>query len=434
MATFEDVIGYDHQKQELKTICDILKDTVKYKAVGVRPPHALMIYGAPGLGKTLMAKALIEESGRKCFCCKKSRSDEDFNQEIRDTFQRASAEAPSIVFLDDMDKFAEDNLRSDNNKEEFATIQSCMEDVRDIDVFVLATANDIENIPDSLMRPGRFGRKMFVGVPSDDDFLKISAHFLEKVKTAGSISPEFVTRLLAGRSPAVLEEAVNEAGISAGFRGDGIITKNDITEAILNVVYNMREQYYSEGSKTDPEQRRLVAYHEAGHAVVALEENRPISIISIIGSGDKGGVCMTPGSERYKLYKEDVESTVRILLGGRASVETLLGRKEQGVIADFDSAAELLRVCCEKAVMYGFGYGYDLGDWDRRGSAKRKDTVGDKIYFLMEEYYHSACRIVEKNKVLVKAIADELVAKSYLTFEDVDRIRTGLSTDIDKTA
>ena len=422
MHTFEDIIGYETQKQELRTICDILKYPEKYHAMGVRPPHAIMLYGDPGLGKTLMAKALIDESERKCFSCKKSKGKTDFNQDIKDTFDKAIAEAPSIVFLDDMDKFAEDNLRSDSNKEEFATIQACLEDVSDVDVFVIATANDIHNLPESLMRPGRFGRKMYVDLPSFDDFLLIAEHLLSGVKTKEKDLAQYITRLIGGRSPALLKEVVNEAGISAAFRSDESITKADITSAVLNVVFNMREQCYSDGPSEDADERKLVAYHEAGHAVVAMAMKRPLSIISIIGSGKTGGVCVTSEKRRKITTLRNTEEEIMINLGGRAAVETLLDEKENGVVQDFEEATNMLRKSCEKYLSYGFEFGYDLDDWDRRGSNNRKDDVCVKIYSLLGEYYKKVCRIIKENKELVKAISTELSKRTYLTYEDIDCI------------
>lgn len=420
MHTFDQIIGYESQKNELKTICDILKNPGNYNALGVRPPHALMIYGDPGLGKTMMAKALIDESGRSCFCCKKSKGKTDFNQDIKETFENASANAPSIVFLDDMDKFAEDNLQSDSNKEEFATIQSCMEDVSDKDVFILATANDIYNLPESLMRPGRFGKKMYVGLPSVDDFLKIATRFLDDIKTKENDLPKYVTRLIGGKSPALLKEVINEAGISAAFRGDSYITKKDVTQAVLNVVYNMREQCFSAAPNINKEKQRLVAYHEAGHAVMAMILGRPISIISTISSGELGGVCLLSSEKKEQETLKDVEKEILTLLGGRASSEVLLGEKDRGSIGDFERATKILRSSCEKELMFGFEFGYDLRHWDERGSNTRKDIICDKIYALMSDYYKSACKIIEENKTLVSTIAEELLRKDYLTFEDIE--------------
>ena len=178
MKKFEAIIGYETEKEELMRLCDVMKNKEKYSALGVEMPKAILLHGEPGLGKTLMAKTLIEESGRKCFSCKKDRADGAFVDKIRETFENAINNQPSIVFLDDMDKFAQDNLREDSNKEEFVTIQSCFEDLKGKDVFVVATANEILNIPYSLLREGRFGKQMKIEMPNKEDSIKIIAHFL----------------------------------------------------------------------------------------------------------------------------------------------------------------------------------------------------------------------------------------------------------------
>ena len=178
MSAFDKIYGYEKEKKELIYICDMMNNSEKYRNFGVETPKAVLLHGAPGLGKTLMAKAMIEESGRPSFACRKTRADGEFVDILKKNFEDAIANAPSIVFLDDMDKFAEDNLESNSNKEEFVVIQSCLEDIKDKDVFVIATANDICNLPSSLVRAGRFGRQLEFSVPPLDDSIKIIAHYL----------------------------------------------------------------------------------------------------------------------------------------------------------------------------------------------------------------------------------------------------------------
>ena len=160
MNNFDRVIGYAKEKEELLRLCDVLKNSAKYTRLGVKIPKAILLYGEPGLGKTLMAKAFIAETGRKVFQCKKNKSNGEFVAEIKSTFENAMKDAPSIIFFDDMDKFAEDNLQQNCNKEEFVAIQTGLEDIVEQDVFVIATANDIFYLPDSLMRKGDSENKL----------------------------------------------------------------------------------------------------------------------------------------------------------------------------------------------------------------------------------------------------------------------------------
>lgn len=170
------------KKNELILLSDVLKNEDKYKALYVKIPKAILIYGEPGLGKTLMAESMIKEVGREFFLAKKDRADGEFVSAIKKTFEDAIKAQPSIVLLDDMDKYAQNNLEEDSNKEEFVIIRSCLEDIKDKSVFVIATANDIDHIPKSLLRAGRFGRQLQVRAPKHDDAVKIIRHFLSLKK------------------------------------------------------------------------------------------------------------------------------------------------------------------------------------------------------------------------------------------------------------
>jgi cell division protease FtsH len=183
-----------------------------------------------------MANAMIEESGRNAFSCRKTRADGEFVDSIKQTFDDAVEHEPSIVFLDDMDKFAQDNTDSNSNKEEFVVIQSCLEDIKDKDVFVIATANDIDNLPSSLVRAGRFGKQLWFAVPPLDDSRKIIAHYLSGKKVAADVDAEMIANILVGHSCAVLENVINEAGIYAAFEKSEYITKDHLVKAILRVV------------------------------------------------------------------------------------------------------------------------------------------------------------------------------------------------------
>ncbi|MBQ7643195.1 MAG: ATP-binding protein [Clostridia bacterium] len=155
MKEFDKTVGYKNVKIELERICDIIRNPEKYRKLGVSTPKGLLLYGNPGLGKTLMAKCVVEASGRKSYVLRKTMPDGDFVKEISAIFSEAKENAPSVVFLDDIDKFAnEDDYHK--NAEEYVTIQSCIDDCKDEEVFVLATANELDSLPDSLLRAGRF--------------------------------------------------------------------------------------------------------------------------------------------------------------------------------------------------------------------------------------------------------------------------------------
>lgn len=172
MKEFEKIIGYDAIKAELERIVDMMRNIDKYKSLGVKLPHGILLYGEPGVGKTLFAKCFIEACGVNVFVCRKNKSDGDFVNEIRKIFEQAINNAPAIILLDDMDKFAnEDDYHK--NADEYVTIQSCIDTIEDKQVLVFATCNSLRNLPDSLLRAGRFESKIKVENPYGEEAVKI---------------------------------------------------------------------------------------------------------------------------------------------------------------------------------------------------------------------------------------------------------------------
>lgn len=286
MKEFDRIIGYEEEKLELERICDIMRNTEKYHNLGVVTPRGCLIQGEPGLGKTLMATSFIEASGRKTFTCRKDKPDGDFIESIKKVFEDAKAAAPSIVFLDDMDKFANDD-RHHRNSEAFVTVQSCMDDCRDAEVFTLATANDTHCIPDSLLRAGRFDKILDIQTPQYDDAIKIVGYYLSKKKAVADVDIEEITRIMDGHSCAELETVINEAGIFAGYEGKDSISMDDIVKACLRVIFKAPEAIQCSNDFLEK-----VAYHEAGHAVCnEILEQGSVNLISVAHyNGNIGGV------------------------------------------------------------------------------------------------------------------------------------------------
>ena len=186
MKEFDPIIGYTEIKNELSQIADMMRNAEVYEKLGVRLPYGLMLYGSPGVGKTLMANCLIKASGRKVFICRKDKPNGEFIKEITDLFEEAAANAPAIVFLDDMDKFANTDTEH-TYAEEYISVQSCIDQYKGRDVFVLATVNDIQMLPSSLRRVGRFDRMIEVPTPNNKDAEKILAHYLKDKKAVSDI-------------------------------------------------------------------------------------------------------------------------------------------------------------------------------------------------------------------------------------------------------
>ena len=179
MSAFDKIIGYDDIKAELACFADVFKNREKYLKLGVTLPRGLLLYGDPGLGKTLMANCFIAEAGCKAFTVRKEKPNGDFVNYIKETFDKAKKETPSIVFLDDMDKFANEDA-SHKNAEEYVAVQSCIDECKGHDVFVLATVNDKFCLPDSLIRAGRFDKMISIDVPNEKYSEHIIKHFLRR--------------------------------------------------------------------------------------------------------------------------------------------------------------------------------------------------------------------------------------------------------------
>lgn len=413
-SAFDTIIGYEEEKKEFERICDICRNPEKYRALGVNTPKGLLLIGEPGLGKTTMAKAVIKESGRYTVVCRKDKPDGDFVNSIRGAFEDAKKHAPSIVFLDDMDKFANED-RMHRNAEEFVTVQSCIDDCRDEEVFVLATANEDNCLPDSLLRAGRFDKILEICPPKFEDAVKIIRYYLSKKKFVSEIDAEQITRILDGRSCAELETVVNEAGIYAGFAGKTSIEMEDMVRACLRVIFNAPE-----GQEYDDEFLRTVAVHEAGHAVVnELLEPGSVNLVSVATySGDVGGVTSYTQDKNYFHSKKYMENRVISVLGGKAATEITFGTTDVGANSDIHRAFSIVERFADNYCTYGFGE-FERSSNMGTHAMDRKDTV---ISLEMQRYYSEARRLLCEHRDLLLRVADLLVEKKTLLRKDLDEI------------
>lgn len=319
MREMDNVIGYEGIKTELNRIIDIIKNPKKYDELGVSAPKGILLEGDPGIGKTLMAKSFIKDSGLKSFVIRKDRSNGQFVDHIREIFTKASEEAPSIILLDDLDKFANED-KTHLDAEEYVAVQACIDNVKEKNVFVIATSNDLRKMPLSLIRSGRFDKIFYMQFPGIEDAEKIIEFYLKDKKVGDDIDVEEIARIFDGHSCADLEAVVNEACIYAGYENRKTITQEDIKKAFVSKLFNG-----CVSEKNDPISDRRIAVHEAGHAVISeLLNPGHVAFISIEARAhDFKGIVRTHEDDHYKEDFNNMDIDIMILLAGKAAREQL---------------------------------------------------------------------------------------------------------------
>lgn len=426
MSKFDMIIGYAAVKKELRQIADTLKNREAYEKLGVSAPRGLLLHGEPGVGKSLMASAIIEESGRKAFVCRKDQPNGDFVKVIKATFDKAIQNAPSIVYLDDMDKFANGDEHHPD-AEEYVTVQSCIDAAQGKEVFVLATVNNMRCLPSSLRRAGRFDRVMRIENPRGNDALNIISHYLNSKKVVDNLDAKIIARIMDGSSCAELETVINEAGLCAGYERAESITMDHFIEACMRTVFHVPARV-KDGEEEETGMclsdfdnvYSQIIYHEAGHAVVS-EVLCPESV-TLVSAYKRGG-----GRGGFTDYYNDqshtplhwIKSRIIGSLSGIAAVEQRYGIVDMGGERDIDQAFDMTKELLTNKCINGFrlhANGYD--DTERLKSEQEKATSEE-----VERFYQKAIEIIAHNREFLEKIAIALAEKKLLTSADVQRIK-----------
>lgn len=418
MKNFESIIGYYNIKLELARVLDTIVNTEKYKALGVKVPAGILLFGEAGVGKTLFATTFMKASGRPYFVCRKDRPDGEFVNEIKNVFEKAKEAAPSIVLLDDVDKYA-NAARRFSNDEEFVTVQSCIDEVKHEgkDVFVIATANDICMLPESLVRAGRFDKTVEIGLPEVKDATKIIEHYLKDKPVESGLDFEELANILQGHSCAELETVINEAGIYSAYSGKERIMREDILKAIMRNIFDAPESIEPRGD----EYERRVAIHEAGHALVSeILSPGSVTIVSINRhSGGVGGITSYHRDEGYWYDLGMMENRVMAILGGKAATEIKLGRVDTGINSDITRAFDIVERFVDNYCTHGFD------KYERKNSS---DALLEKkeryIHAELDRYYSQVKRMIAENISLLDKITDALVRKKTITGLDIRALRS----------
>ena len=410
MNAFDKIIGYNNVKEEIYQIIDMYENLEYYKSLGASIPKGLMLYGEPGMGKTILAKALIKEAKVNSYLIRKNKSKNDILNEINEVFNKASKDESAIIFIDDIDKFKD--LKGDiEDNEVLNTIQAKIDDVHGKNVLVVATCNDFKHLPASLVRDGRFDRKIELKTPSKEDAAKIIKYYMKDKQVDQNLNYDDVTKLIQYSSCASLEKILNEAAITAGFQNKEYIEINDIVETYLKENYY---DFYDIHGITE-EKIEETSLHEAGHTVIAEILNEgSVNFVSI-----KTNNSYLRGITKLDEEFFTPESDILISLGAKAACELYLnGKNADGCTSDLSSARELLRKELEMKGTYGMGF---LGELSNNEDSRVKTEIAIQVE--LERYFVIAKRILISNKTFLMNVYNELKSKNYLLASDIKRIR-----------
>lgn len=409
----EKVIGYDSIKETLRQIADVLKRPEAYKEKGVSMPRGLLMESAPGLGKSLMASILMEESGRKSFVFRRINEGNTFLVEMKDIFDVAKEEAPSILLLEDLNLYVESNSPY---APEWACLQACIDETSDADIFVIATTNDTRYMPQSLLRPGRFDYILNLNPPLGKTAENIVSYYLRDKNLAKDVQISDIVKAMPQVSCATLETVMNLAAINSVYRDHAHVQKEDIIDALLKVVYNLRKADCEE----DPQEHQMIAVHEAAHAVVGeVLHSGSIGIITIRGShGAIGG--MESGFAVYAKSEEEFQDEIIKTLAGKAGTALIYGIMDIRAAAEIKKADQLLDIwLCHFA-----GGGFSGVEPSENRLSEPRLSYNEAIKSAkLEELYRRAYKILYDNRDFLLAVQKELLEHETLLNSDLAKIR-----------
>jgi cell division protease FtsH len=440
-VTFADVAGVDEAKAELVEIVDFLKHPEKYANLGAKIPKGVLLVGPPGTGKTLLAKAVAGESGVPFF----SLSGSDFVEmfvgvgaaRVRDLFQQAMERAPVIIFIDELDAIgrARGGARAfATNDEREQTLNQLLVQMDGFDandrVVIMAATNRPEILDKALLRAGRFDRRVVVDAPNLAGRKEILEVHTRKVKLGLDVNLEIVARRTPGMVGADLANLVNEAALAAARRGSEVVSLADFDEAIDRLQLGLKKH----GRVMTEDEKHRVAFHEGGHALVALsvEHTDPVHRITIIprSIGALGATLQLPTEERYLMTREELLDRLCVLLGGRVAEELACGSISTGASNDLEKASEIARqMVCRFGMSDALGpltYGEPMGSSYLEGSVgftekNYSDTTAERIDAevrkIIDHEHARATEILKERRGILEALVDKLIAVETLDGE-----------------
>ena len=433
---FDDVAGEDEAKESLAEIVDYLHNPQKYTDVGASMPKGVLLVGPPGTGKTMLAKAVAGEANVPFFSMSGSEFVEMFvgmgASKVRDLFKQAKEKAPCIVFIDEIDAIGKkrDNQLSSNDERE-QTLNQLLTEMDGFEenngVIILAATNRPESLDPALTRPGRFDRRVPVELPDlagREAILKVHA---KKIKTADDVDFHTIARMASGASGAELANMINEAALRAVRNNRTVVTEADLEESIEVVIAG----YQKKNAVLSDKEKKTVAYHEIGHALVAAMQTHsaPVQKITIIPrtSGALGYTMQVETGDKYLMTKDELANKICTFTGGRAAEEVVFGEITTGASNDIEQATKLARAMITR---YGMSDEFDMvaletvnnqylgGDTSLACSAQTQQEIDKMVVQLVRQQHEKAIQILKNNRKALDALAKYLYEKETITGEE----------------
>ena len=433
---FSDVAGEDEAKESLSEIVDYLHNPKKYSDVGASMPKGVLLVGPPGTGKTMLAKAVAGEANVPFFSMSGSEFVEMFvgmgASKVRDLFSQAKEKAPCIVFIDEIDAIGKkrDGQFSSNDERE-QTLNQLLTEMdgfqENIGVIILAATNRPETLDPALTRPGRFDRRVPVELPDlagREAILKVHA---KKIKTADDVNFHTIARMASGASGAELANIINEAALRAVRNNRTVVNESDLEESIETVIAG----YQKKNAVLSDSEKKVVAYHEIGHALVAAMQSHsaPVQKITIIPrtSGALGYTMQVDQGDKYLLTKQELENKIATFTGGRAAEELVFGEITTGASNDIEQATKHARAMITR---YGKSDDFDMvaletvsnqylgGDASLACSADTQNEIDRKVVELVKRQHEKASKILADNRGKLDELAKYLYEKETITGEE----------------
>ena len=441
---FSDVAGEDEAKESLAEIVDYLHNPKKYTEAGASMPKGILLVGPPGTGKTMLAKVVAGEANVPFFSISGSEFVEMFvgmgASKVRDLFKQAKEKAPCIVFIDEIDAIGQKRNSGGmgGNDEREQTLNQLLTEMDGFEentgVIILAATNRPESLDPALTRPGRFDRRVPVELPDlqgREAILKVHA---KKIKTAEDVDFHTIARMAAGASGAELANIINEAALRAVRSGRTIVNQSDLEESIEVVIAG----YQKKNAVLSDQEKKVVAYHEIGHALVAAKQSHsaPVQKITIIPrtSGALGYTMQVETGDKYLMTKEELENKIATYTGGRAAEEVVFGSITTGASNDIEQATKLARAMISR---YGMSDEFDMvametvnnqylgGDTSLACAPDTQKEIDQKVVALVKTQHERAKKILEDNRTKLDELANFLYERETITGEEFMDILTG---------